>query len=80
MCGCLLLSLFLTLSPACADRKAEELYKTARFEELQTNWSHAGRLYERILADYPKSDQAAEAKDRLSALAEEGKYPAAVSP
>jgi outer membrane protein assembly factor BamD (BamD/ComL family) len=66
--------------PACADRKAEELYKTAQFEELQTNWAHAGQLYERILADYPKSNQAEKAKDRLSALADEGKYPVAASP
>ena len=52
----LFLFLFVIALPACSDRKAEELYKTAQLEELQTNWAHAGQLYERILADYPKGD------------------------
>lgn len=76
----LFLFLFVIQLPACSGGKAEELYKTAQFEELQTNWAHAGQLYERILADYPKSDQAGKAKARLSVLADEGKYPVAVSP
>ena len=74
------LLLFAIALPACSDRKAKELYKTAQFEELQTNWAHAGQLYERILAVYPQSDQAEKAKARLSALADEGKYPVTFSP
>jgi hypothetical protein len=58
---------------SCSGKKAEELYKTAEFEELQTNWTHACQLYERIVADYPKSDQADRARGRLSALSAEGK-------
>ena len=75
MLFCLLLC-FVTLNlPACSSQKAEELYKTAQFEELQTNWEHAGLLYERIIADYPKSEHADKAKARLSTLDAEGKYP-----
>jgi TolA-binding protein len=61
--------------PACSSQKAEELYKTAQFEEVQTNWEHAGQLYQRIIADYPKSEHAEKAKTRLSDLASGGKYP-----
>jgi outer membrane protein assembly factor BamD (BamD/ComL family) len=72
----LLLCLVILSLPACSGQKAEELYKTAQFEELQTNWEHAGQLYERIIADYPNSQHAEKAKARLSALAAESKYPA----
>jgi TolA-binding protein len=70
---CLVLGLYLLAFPACSGKKAEELYKTAAFEELQTNWTHACQLYERIVVDYPKSAQADRAKERLSALSAEGK-------
>ena len=65
------LCLFALLS--CSGKKAEELYKTAAFEELQTNWTHACQLYERIVADYPKSAPADRARERLAALSAEGK-------
>ena len=61
--------------PSCSSQKAEELYKTAQFEELQTNWEHAGQIYERIIADHPNSEYADKSKARLSELAAEGKYP-----
>jgi len=70
-----LLCLAALVLPACSSQKAEELYKTAQFEELQTNWEHAGQLYEKIIADYPKSQHADKSKARLSALADENKYP-----
>jgi outer membrane protein assembly factor BamD (BamD/ComL family) len=73
---CVLICLVTLSLSACSGQKAEELYKTAQFEELQTNWEHAGQLYERIIADYPKSEHADKAKARLSALADENKYPA----
>jgi outer membrane protein assembly factor BamD (BamD/ComL family) len=69
----LMLGLCLLSLPACSEKKAEELYKTAAFEELQTNWAHACQLYERIAADYPKSTPADRARVRLSALTAEGK-------
>ena len=63
----------LLVLPSCSGKKAEELYKTAAFEELQTNWTHACQLYERITADYPKSAPADRARERLAALSAEGK-------
>jgi len=73
--ACVLLCLATLILPACSSQKAEELYKTAQFEELQTNWEHAGQLYEKIIADYPKSEPAEKAKARMSILASESKYP-----
>ena len=63
----------LLVFPSCLGKKAEELYKTAAFEELQTNWTHACQLYKRIAADYPKSAPADRARERLAALSAEGK-------
>jgi outer membrane protein assembly factor BamD (BamD/ComL family) len=75
MLSCVLLCVAMLVLPGCSGQKAEELYKTAQFEELQTNWEHAGQLYERIIADYPKSEHADKARSRLTALADESKYP-----
>lgn len=74
------LFLFLLTATSCSGKKAEELFKTAQFEELQTNWEHAGELYERILADYPESGEAGKAKGRLKELSVEGKYRAGAQP
>ena len=52
----------------CAGEKAAELLDTAKFEELQNNKEHAVQLYEEIIKNYPDSEQAKIAKDRLSAL------------
>ncbi len=52
----------------CAGEKAAELLDTAKFEELQNNKEHAVQLYEEIVKNYPDSEQAKIAKDRLSAL------------
>jgi outer membrane protein assembly factor BamD (BamD/ComL family) len=70
---CVMLGLCLLAFFSCSGKKAEELYNTAAFEELQTNWTHACQLYERIVADYPKSAQADRARARLSVLSAEGK-------
>lgn len=51
----------------CGD-KAEELYKTAQFEEQQFNKPNAARLYQRIVDDYPDSPYASQAKQRLQQL------------
>jgi TolA-binding protein len=51
--------------PGCSDRKAAELYETAKFEELQNNREHALKLYERIIVAYPSSDFAIKAKERI---------------
>ncbi len=57
----------LSATCGCSD-KAEELYETARFEELQRNEAHARELYRKILDSYPGSDYAPKARDRLSEL------------
>ncbi len=63
----LLLVLALLLA-GCSDRKAAELFDTARFEEIQNNREHATKLYERIIVAYPSSDYAVKAKERLDDL------------
>jgi len=62
--------LVLALS-SCSGKRAEEMYETAQFEELQKNYVHARQLYEEIMTKYPGSDHAAKASERLKAL--EGK-------
>lgn len=68
---CLALILIIALAlvlPACSDKKASELYDTARFEELQNNRKHAIQLYEQIIVRYPSSDYAVKAKERIEAI------------
>ena len=52
----------------CSDKKAQEKYETAQFEELQKNYVHAKELYQEIIKKYPESDYAKEAAERLKAL------------
>lgn len=51
----------------CTDR-AEELFETAKLEELQNNPTHARKLYREIVTDYPDSAYADRARERLTAL------------
>ena len=51
----------------CAD-KAEEKYETAQFEELQTNFTHAKKLYTTIIEKYPDSEYADKARKRLEII------------
>ena len=53
---------------SCSGSKAEEIYETAQFEELQKNYVHARQLYEEIIKKYPKSEYSKKSSDRLSAL------------
>ena len=64
----LLLS-WITLTSGCFGEDPEQMLETAKFEEVQRNHAHATEIYERILADFPDSPQAAEARARLAALA-----------
>jgi outer membrane protein assembly factor BamD (BamD/ComL family) len=57
----------------CSDKKAAEIYETAKFEELQNNNGHAIKLYERIIVTYPSSEYAVRAKERIEALREQSK-------
>lgn len=53
---------------ACTGQQAEELFKTAEFEELQNNPEHARQLYEEIIQKYPQSDYARKAEDRIAEI------------
>jgi outer membrane protein assembly factor BamD (BamD/ComL family) len=64
----LLIAILALVVPGCSDRKASELYDTAKFEELQNNKEHAVQLYERIIVVYPSSEYAAKARERVDAL------------
>ena len=62
-----IMGLALVLS-GCSGNKAEELFETGQFEELQKNQEHAAQLYEEIIRKYPKSEYAKKAEERLSEL------------
>jgi TolA-binding protein len=57
----------ITLS-SCSGNQADELFKTAQFEELQNNREHARKLYGEIIRKYPGSEEAKKAEDRLAEL------------
>ena len=63
----LLLCIALALS-ACSGNKAEDLFETAKLEELQNAPDHAMKLYQEIVDKYPESEYARKAKERLSAM------------
>ncbi len=63
----LMLSLMLILS-GCSGDKAEELFETAKLEELQNAQDHAIKLYQEIVENYPDSTYAQSAAERLAAL------------
>ena len=63
----LMIMLAVVLS-ACYEKKAQEKYETAQFEELQKNYVHARELYKEIIEKYPESEYAQEASERLKAL------------
>ncbi len=67
-----LIPLFMTVCflsfTACSSNNAEDLFKTAQFEELQNNKEHAEILYKEILNNYPESEYSKKAEKRLSEL------------
>jgi len=54
----------------CSGNAAEELFKTAQFEELQRNEEHAAQLYEEIIKKYPDSEFARKSEERLSEISQ----------
>lgn len=57
-----------TVLSGCSGNGAEQLFDTAKLEELQNNREHATKLYQEIIQKYPESDYAKRAKERLSVL------------
>ncbi len=60
------------IATCCSDRKAQELFETASFEELQKNYAHAEKLYRELLDKYPNSEVSRKAKERLEELGKKG--------
>lgn len=54
----------------CSD-KAQELFETAQFEELQKNKPHAAKLYREIIKEYPESAYADRAREHLEKIENE---------
>ena len=65
--------LLFVLLVGCAGESPDNLFETAKFEEKQTNFTHAKELYREIMRDHPDSEWAKKAKKRFEAL--EGLYP-----
>jgi len=63
----LMIILAMALS-GCSGNNAEQLFDTAKLEELQDDREHATKLYQEIIEKYPESEYAKRAKERLSAL------------
>lgn len=57
---------------SCSGDNAEQLFETAKLEELQDNREHAKKLYQDIVSAYPDSPYAKEAQARLAALEKGG--------
>jgi TolA-binding protein len=64
----ILMVIVATVLSGCSGNGAEQLFDTAKLEELQDNQEHATKLYQEIIQRYPESEYARRAKERLSAL------------
>ena len=63
-----LVVVLIALSAGCTDSGAQSLYETAQLEERQNNPAHAKELYQQIIHEYPASEYAAKAKERVLQL------------
>jgi len=63
----------LVLGCSSAEQKASELYELAAFEQQQFNAANALKLYDRILAQYPDTNTAQQAKAAREKLLSEAK-------
>lgn len=52
----------------CFGEDPAQMLETAKFEERQRNEPHAREIYERLVANFPESPEAGEARARLAAL------------
>jgi hypothetical protein len=60
--------LALLAASGCSGQDPSDLFATAQFEERQNNREHAVQLYEQIIRDYPRSEVAQRARQRLEEL------------
>ncbi|MBW2196195.1 MAG: hypothetical protein JRF37_11860 [Deltaproteobacteria bacterium] len=52
----------------CSGSTPEDLFDTAKLEELQDNHEHARELYQQIIEKYPESEYAKQSKERLTKM------------
>jgi hypothetical protein len=52
----------------CFGEDPAQMLETAKFEEVQRNEPHAREIYERLLANFPDSAEAGEARARLATM------------
>lgn len=64
----LAISFLIHLTVLGCGNQAKDLFETAQFEERQNNQAHARELYEQIVKQYPETDFAKNARERLAAL------------
>ena len=61
---------------ACSgEKKAENIYDIAAFEEIQTNMAHARELYQEIIEKYPETETARKARRALERLPDTAEAP-----
>lgn len=53
---------------ACGSNSAQQIFDTAKLEELQNNPEHALILYQEIVDKYPSNPLAQKAQERIEAL------------
>ena len=59
-----------TATLGCSGNGAQQLFDTAKLEELQDNRDHARQLYQQVIDEYPGTECAKKAKERLAELKE----------
>jgi len=65
----LVLTIFLAITSfGCSGSTPEDLFDTAKLEELQDNHEHARELYQQIIEKYPESEYAKQSKERLTKM------------
>lgn len=62
------LILFVFLFTVSCGSSPDQLFETAELEMLQTNYPHATKLYQEILAQHPNSEFAEKARKRLKEI------------
>lgn len=51
-----------------AESRAQKMMETAAFEERQTNFIHAAKIYRTVIEKYPETQAAREAARRLARI------------